>query len=1278
MLSTKSIYGWDEISQTWINGGNIAGPAGETLKISSSVDSPDHLPARPAPLTTVLSTGTRSLFIYDPGNPQASAGPATPAVPEVPGAKPGDPPISPAVPAKPPAGWVELGRIDGPQGPQGSKGDPGLDKGTVEGQILRWSVGLDKWVGGAAPVVTPAGTNTGDTIVWNSVMNRYDSVPLATLLPTATDDKQVFTWDAATGAWQASSDLANIGILSFSTNMMGEEADRIITGDFSEAAPGDSASDTSLVTPSAVRGYVAGEMLLEQISDCTELAAARDGQSIVWSAANSRWEPGASSAVGIPFFRGTFSAGNIAPTGAAEGDIWVDQTSSPPVFKEYIQGVWTVHDFATATNSLGLLGDLANVNLGGTSVEQGDALIYDRATEKWTSGSVPAHIKKWKASTSYTSGTTIFHNGSLWTAAMDGAGVEPQLTAGDVQFLTTNGTGRESGPFIPTYFNTVTDITVAPTAVPTGLDPDFWVFAIQYGSALQWSLWKYNYTTVAWERQTLASTNTWRSQGEPARLTGNNTGLIWIYDLPTGTATPKVGQTQWATMSIHTSLSNLTDTDTTGMTQGSILQYDGSGKWRAVGLDIAKIGDFSFNTLADGNTLIYNAAAQKWENKPERKKISDLTDTNAASPTNGNILVYDSSQSKWAATAPLLQTATNVVSTRADASALANGDALVWDAGNSTWRPAPLLQKVFNSASPSATMGLTEAAIKTALDAKEPKLPAHVAADVSKILVVAADGSLLWAQPASPATTVLAPVANATALPATANNGDIIVTLDDTNMYVWAGTPATWHSIGGAAGGALPGLPAVVTENLVPVGGTSRTVTWKPIKLQTLDDVDSTTAPEHGTTPVFNKLQNKFIFGQPDARIDNWSSGVTYSRDALTFHDGQVWRCRLERSLGDTPSLSNGQVSVYYTSSTGRMSGPYLISYIYTGDLDAEPTDIPTRNEGTHVALRYTNDTSYTVWTWEFDSAYFQTNHAVRFHWVKVGTGGGIEVWRHPFHPPKLTGNNKARLWIFGDEAHTYTPITGSQNWEIVDFSSSLVSQRDVSALGATRGQVLVSDGAGKWNATTLPTLPSTSAGQKLQYLRSNGTSFEQVEVKYPYYLKWEDTSGRRVQYANFGSDQAPQRDIFFETWLIPSITTHLHLKIQIGGVSPNFSTTTVDIPNSWSYTNFGSSGEQVGAQYNGHIREGHGNQIVYADDSYKMHQDIPAHCRIWVHRFPNNMYSVTWHVNYQSGNFTGMSSQGGFMIDWTSRPNERVTYLGVEAGDSNATLKADSIWEWK
>jgi len=199
---TKEIYGWDDISQSWISGGSIAGPAGETLKISSAVGSADLLDPRPPFLTTVLVTSTKNLYIFSPTDPAASPGPASPFVPAViDPANPTGPPLQPAQPAKPPIGWVELGKIEGPPGPAGAKGDPGLDKGSVEGQILRWSVALDKWAPGGAPVINPAGLADGNIVRWNATLNRYDSVPLPSTIPDGLNDGDIIAWDATALAW---------------------------------------------------------------------------------------------------------------------------------------------------------------------------------------------------------------------------------------------------------------------------------------------------------------------------------------------------------------------------------------------------------------------------------------------------------------------------------------------------------------------------------------------------------------------------------------------------------------------------------------------------------------------------------------------------------------------------------------------------------------------------------------------------------------------------------------------------------------------------------------------------------------------------------------------------------------------------------------------------------------------------------------------------------------------------------------------------------------------
>ena len=112
--SDGHVWTWDPVNNRAVDGGVVKGPAGETLKIGGTAASADLLPATPAPLTVILDTDTKGLWIYDPSNTAAATGPAAPGVP----ADPGPPPVA-AVPAQPPAGWVGLGSIEGP------KGDPG-------------------------------------------------------------------------------------------------------------------------------------------------------------------------------------------------------------------------------------------------------------------------------------------------------------------------------------------------------------------------------------------------------------------------------------------------------------------------------------------------------------------------------------------------------------------------------------------------------------------------------------------------------------------------------------------------------------------------------------------------------------------------------------------------------------------------------------------------------------------------------------------------------------------------------------------------------------------------------------------------------------------------------------------------------------------------------------------------------------------------------------------------------------------------------------------------
>jgi hypothetical protein len=168
---------------------------------------------------------------------------------------------------------------------------------------------------------------------WNAAFTRWDSVPLANILPPGTDN-QFLRFDATANAWQASSTLDGIDTLAFSANTLGEEADRIIAGDFTLVPVADPAEDTALVTVSAVRGYVGTELKLEQLSDCTELATAEDGMVPVWNATNTRWEPQHITSPIIYLGTGAFDPAQVGSAGNRYGmaaDTKPDPTAFPPL-----------------------------------------------------------------------------------------------------------------------------------------------------------------------------------------------------------------------------------------------------------------------------------------------------------------------------------------------------------------------------------------------------------------------------------------------------------------------------------------------------------------------------------------------------------------------------------------------------------------------------------------------------------------------------------------------------------------------------------------------------------------------------------------------------------------------------------------------------------------------------------------------------------------------------------------------------------------------------------
>jgi hypothetical protein len=166
------IYIWDKPTTSWIDGGKFQGekgPAGDTLKINGFVANAIALDPNPVHLSVYMTQDTSHLYAFDPSSLAAirqididtwKADP-TNAGKTYDGA---------------PAGYVDLGKVQGPMGPigmQGIQGPPGIKTiGTHPGEILVWrSPDLsdptqDDWF------AEDATTKLMDDIMWPAVGQR--------------------------------------------------------------------------------------------------------------------------------------------------------------------------------------------------------------------------------------------------------------------------------------------------------------------------------------------------------------------------------------------------------------------------------------------------------------------------------------------------------------------------------------------------------------------------------------------------------------------------------------------------------------------------------------------------------------------------------------------------------------------------------------------------------------------------------------------------------------------------------------------------------------------------------------------------------------------------------------------------------------------------------------------------------------------------------------------------------------------------------------------------
>ncbi len=324
---------------------------------------------------------------------------------------------------------------------------------------------------------------------------------------------------------------------------------------------------------------------------------------------NNVWTPVQGSGAGgtltandvIPFFKGKYSVGTSDPTNAnnqlpptnpKEGDIWFNPLKQD--FSEFKGGAWNLWNFATATRSLGLLGDLANVDMSG-GADYGDTLVWHRESGLWQPGAAFAHITNWDKSTAYAFGTTVYYKGGLFEANRDTVRNEsPEFADRQAWFYhreKADGSGAFAGPFHFSYIHQVGDATVAPTDKPP---KDVPTYALQWQDDSHWSVWVWDLRATGW-RPGMATptyqwwrmddvypgraTNIWRTWSSPSSRFG--TFVVWVYGDPKNvTQPPVVGSNVWTLRSIRQDLSALHDVVAPKPNENDTLLYEG-GYWIA-------------------------------------------------------------------------------------------------------------------------------------------------------------------------------------------------------------------------------------------------------------------------------------------------------------------------------------------------------------------------------------------------------------------------------------------------------------------------------------------------------------------------------------------------------------------------------------------------------------------------------------------------------------------------------------------------------------------------
>ncbi len=80
---------------------------------------------------------------------------------------------------------------------------------------------------------------------------------------------------------------------------------------------------------------------------------------------------------------------------------------------------------------------------------------------------------------------------------------------------------------------------------------------------------------------------------------------------------------------------------------GTTITIDANGTISSTGGNLSNLGDVAITSLQNGQTIIWNAANQKWQNGNVAGALAALSDVTITSATDGQILAYSTSQGKW-------------------------------------------------------------------------------------------------------------------------------------------------------------------------------------------------------------------------------------------------------------------------------------------------------------------------------------------------------------------------------------------------------------------------------------------------------------------------------------------------------------------------------------------------------------------------------------------------------------------------------------------------------